>query len=97
METTEIATTLGYPTTTARRSLEDLNAHEVVRRTKGGDGKPDWWQLSAWAAERYVRAVGLTFPEKAEGESSSLINPNNGLEDFSGKPQLRLVDQGGVA
>ncbi|MCA1702022.1 MAG: hypothetical protein LC808_01615, partial [Actinobacteria bacterium] len=57
LTTKTVATRTGYPTMTARRSLEDLNAHGVVDRQpaeKGkGDGKSDLWQVSALARTRY--------------------------------------------
>jgi hypothetical protein len=59
LATTEAATTkeaalaLGLPTTTARRTLEDLTAHSVVVRDTGEKG--DTWRLSAWTKDRYSR------------------------------------------
>lgn len=58
--TVDLAASLGYPTTTARRSLEDLAAHGVVER-RPGDGKADLWQLGTWARARLDSA--LTVPE----------------------------------
>jgi predicted ArsR family transcriptional regulator len=51
--TKRIALALGLPTTTARRTLEDLTAHRVVERESDGDGKSDFWRLSAWAKGKY--------------------------------------------
>jgi len=96
-DTTEVATALRYPTTTARRALEDLTAHEVVERTPGGEGKADLWNLSPWAVELYERGVGWTFPEKAEEGLSSSTDANMRLDDISGKPPLRVVGGGGAA
>jgi hypothetical protein len=46
--TKEAATLLGLPTTTARRTLEDLAAHGLVKRISGGDpGEPDTWRLAS--------------------------------------------------
>jgi hypothetical protein len=46
--TREAATLLGLPTTTARRTLEDLAAHGLVRRVAGSDpGEPDTWHLAS--------------------------------------------------
>lgn len=53
--TKKAAVVLGLPTTTARRTLEDLTAHSVVERIprKGKNvGEPDRWKLSPWAEER---------------------------------------------
>jgi DNA-binding transcriptional ArsR family regulator len=44
--TTEIAETVGYPTSTTRRALEDLTAHGVVVRYPQGEGKADVWRLA---------------------------------------------------
>jgi hypothetical protein len=87
-ETTAIATAVGYPTQTARRTLEDFTAHGVVARESGGGGKADRWALSAWARERYANAV--TVPEMSgapcpnEHASNLSINPHHTEEDFSG-------------
>jgi DNA-binding MarR family transcriptional regulator len=42
-ETTALATALGYPTQTTRRTLEDLAAHGIVIREKGM--KADLWSV----------------------------------------------------
>lgn len=86
LDTTTIATAVGYPTTTARRALEDLAAHGVVTREAGGQGKPDRWALSDWARDHYARARG-TFPEMSGRETTPpLFNyPQHVFDDFSGK------------
>jgi hypothetical protein len=56
--TKEIAIRLGYPTTTTRRSLEDLTAHDVVIRQSGGKGRPDYWAVSVWARRQYETSQG---------------------------------------
>jgi predicted ArsR family transcriptional regulator len=50
--TKQVALALGLPTTTARRTLEDLAAHGVVLRESEGEGKSDTWRLSAWTEGR---------------------------------------------
>ena len=57
LSTTAIASSLGYPSATARRALEDLAAHALVSRESGGQGKADSWSLTAWTTERW-REVG---------------------------------------
>ncbi len=53
----DAATLLGLPTTTARRTLEDLAAHGLVYRTPAGKpGEPDTWTL----------AVDAPVPEKSD-------------------------------
>ena len=56
--TGEVADALDYPTTTARRALEDLTVHGVVDRIPAAKGgMPDQWRLTAWAWERYRASV----------------------------------------
>jgi hypothetical protein len=57
--TASVATVAGYPTTSIRRALEDLNAHGVVeRRSAVAMGtRADHWLLSAWAQELYGEAT----------------------------------------
>ncbi len=49
------ALALGLPTTTVRRTLEDLAAHGIVERQSEGEGQADTWKLSAWTRSRYSR------------------------------------------
>jgi hypothetical protein len=44
--TTDIATTTDYPTSSARRYLEELTAVKLVNRTSEGQGKADLWSPS---------------------------------------------------
>jgi hypothetical protein len=46
-----LATALGYPTTTTKRSLEDLAAHELIVREKST--KADRWSATEWASTLY--------------------------------------------
>jgi hypothetical protein len=49
MKTKEVATNLGLPTTTAKRVLEDLAAHGLIRRKAGGGkGSADLWKPTDW-------------------------------------------------
>jgi len=50
--TTAIAETIGYPTQTTRRALEDLTAHGVIVRSAMGPGRADEWAVSTWARTR---------------------------------------------
>ena len=65
VETTTVATQLGYPTPTTRRCLEDLAAHHVVERRSNGQGKADEWALSDWA-RRHYRIVTGGVPQTSE-------------------------------
>lgn len=44
-ETKDVAASLGLPTNTARRVLEDLAAYGLVRRLGQGEGRADLWQV----------------------------------------------------
>ena len=44
--TSNIAGAVGYPTSTARRTLEDLSAHGILKRLTQGPGRSDEWELS---------------------------------------------------
>jgi hypothetical protein len=49
--TTAIAEATGYPTSSARRYLQELTAHGLVTRIPEGLGKPDRWRASEWLVE----------------------------------------------
>jgi hypothetical protein len=51
-ETKDIALELGLPTTTARRTLEDLAAYGLIERQGGGSGKADLWVKCLWEQEQ---------------------------------------------
>jgi hypothetical protein len=77
--TTGVATTLGLPTTTARRTLEDLAAHGLLVREKPAGERADRWRLSAWAAETLAAASA---PETSVTPLSKDPEPTE--EDISG-------------
>jgi hypothetical protein len=58
IETANAAEELGLPTTTARRAFEDLAAHGVAERIKGGPGRADRWLMSKSARERWENMGG---------------------------------------
>ncbi len=97
-DTTSLAATMGYPTVTARRSLEDLGAHGVVQRVSGGEGRADRWCLTTWAHE-LLGAAGVTgtLSEKSDTPYNAPSQRNGSthtpspdavrtLTDFSDKP-----------
>ena len=43
--TSKIAAALGLPTVTVRRTLEELVAYGLVKRTSQGQGNPDLWSI----------------------------------------------------
>lgn len=63
--TKDAAIALGLPTTTARRVLEDLAAHKLVKREEGVTGNADVWQLTPWTRDKYRES---TVPEKSVTE-----------------------------
>jgi len=78
VDTTRVATVVRYPTQTTRRALEDLTAHGVVKRTSGGQGRPDMWRLSDWTL-RKCKDAGITFPEMSgEGEEGTFPEMSGG-------------------
>ena len=70
IETTAAAERLGYPTSTTRRTLEDLTAHNIAHRHKGGTGTADNWTLGEWAREKCA-AVGI--PETSVWQNNGAV------------------------
>ena len=98
LDTTAIALSVGYPTATARRALEDLTVHGVVMRKSGGEGKADRWCLSEWARAQHK---ALTFPEMSgdpgeeQTDEESSNNTHTVHDDISGKVlPADLTDRG---
>jgi hypothetical protein len=58
--TSELASLLGYPSTTTRRALEDLAAYRVLQRYAEGPGHADQWGPTDWAVETYLAATNLS-------------------------------------
>ena len=52
--TARIATQLDYPTTSIKRALEDLTAHQVAKRSKVGSSDTDQWVLSDLARQLWA-------------------------------------------
>lgn len=64
--TREVADAVEHPTTTARRALEDLAAHGVLRRLAQEAGKADLWEPTPWTLDRWAIVAALaavTVPE----------------------------------
>ena len=111
--TSSVGTALGLPTTTVRRTLEDLEAHGVVDRTQQGQGQADLWTLSEWCRRLWPTVpekseqVGTTSPPTPSTEGS--YEPSPLVDDFSGEvppatqqlldafPGAELVDEGEAA
>jgi len=60
LATQAVAVTLGTPTVTARRALEDLACYNVVWRDTSG--KSDEWSLSDWTKGILKKAIVSEFP-----------------------------------
>lgn len=63
LSTSYIAHALNHPTTTTRRTLEDLEAYLLLTRTSQGEGKADLWELTPRALAFWT-TLG-TIPEKS--------------------------------
>jgi hypothetical protein len=75
--TQALAAAVDYPTVTARRALEDLAAHGVVKRESQGEGRADLWSLAPWARTLYAVALGQPPPEKSvDGKSAPAEQPS---------------------
>lgn len=73
----DIAATLNHPTTTVRRTIEDLECHGLV--VNRGDESRGEFAASRWATETHAAA---TFPETSDGSN----HPDHTYDDISGKP-----------
>jgi hypothetical protein len=60
IKTGDVATAIRHPTVTVRRTLEDLDAHDVAERHTHGKGTTDTWTLSTWAREHYAALQSQT-------------------------------------
>ncbi|HEX6762893.1 MAG TPA: hypothetical protein VF094_08845 [Gaiellaceae bacterium] len=88
--TTEVAEAVSYPTTTARRALEDLTAHGVTVKRSNGQGKADSWALTEFARRHYTAA--MTFPEKSVSRLS-ITTPSPSESDISGTVDSGELDR----
>jgi hypothetical protein len=53
LATPKVAEALDYPTSTTKRTLEDLTAHKIISRTSRGEGSADTWELTERASKWY--------------------------------------------
>ena len=87
--TSSVGTALGLPTTTVRRTLEDLEAHRVVDRISHGPGKADLWALTEWCRDLWPTSpemseeVGAPVPPTPSTEGSN--EPSPLIDDISGE------------
>lgn len=59
MTTLDLATAIGYPPTTTRRTLEDLTAHGIVARGGDNQGKAELWSVATFTRDRWPTAHGV--------------------------------------
>lgn len=82
--TTDVAEAVVHPSRTTRRALEDLAAHQVIRRITGGQGKADSWELTA-QTRRWLDATLPVSSETPVCLSAPLIEPKITNDDKTGK------------
>jgi hypothetical protein len=97
IDTTSIATAIGYPTQTTRRACEDLAAHGVVDRLPGGEGKADRWQLSEWAREQLAKSTvpEMSQPGGANGAAVPFPGISKGGEPSDPGSRVPEMSEGG--
>jgi hypothetical protein len=71
LTTSDLATTVDYPTQTARRAAEDLDTHGVLHRESMGQGKADHWRCTDWTRQRFA-AIGDVVETSAPGVEREL-------------------------
>lgn len=85
LPTSAIALSLGLPTTTTRRALEDLTAHGALVRAKienpnGKGGNQDAWRLSDWSRE-ILPEIGRDLGAETREEVVSGDSARDGVEE----------------
>ena len=88
VDTGTIGEGIGLPTTSARRHLEDLEAHRVIERERQGEGKADRWRLAGWTRERWPTVPEMSEPMERTSVSLSdrSKRPMTSESNFSGTP-----------
>jgi hypothetical protein len=86
--TSTLATELGYPTTTTRRTLEDMTCYGIIERESQGEGKADIWKLSRWTIDMHKAAfIDLTRNSESiyTSDEPPITNSQNSQDRISGK------------
>jgi phage gp36-like protein len=95
--TSELATRLGYPTSTVRRVLEDMTCYGIIARDSQGRGNPDLWNVTDWTRQTYEAATKIldfaTLPEIREGGSS--LNEKRVTNKNTSNNKKRISDKVG--
>lgn len=82
-----ISRALGYPTSTGRRTLEDLDAYGIVKRSRIGSGKEDKWRL-----DKSIYTLLDTFPEKSEWVCTEGVTGGVGMAGELFKHPIPMTD-----
>lgn len=96
LDTNQVATETRHPTSTCRRALEDLVAHNLVEcERQQAANQPHHWHLSDFASERLgcfpvMSGSESCFPETSEEDTEPLV-PNQ-KPDITGKQELLSPD-----
>jgi hypothetical protein len=83
VETGAVGEALGYPTTTARRALEDLAAHGLAIREPQGKGKADRWSLADFARDA-LKSINEGCSRKVVVNAEREIKSKDTASDISG-------------
>jgi hypothetical protein len=106
IDTNDIAGKVRHPSSTTRRALEDLTAHNLVEQERQGEGKAHLWSLSAFTIARMqgfpeTSEQKGTVPEMLQGvngappnSSSKPYNEHNGNANNQHDLQTMLDDPG---
>jgi hypothetical protein len=92
LRTSVIADSVGIPTRSAERALEELTAHRLLSRDKAGEHETaaNLWQPTDYA-KRLYQAISAS-PDLSEKEGSKYTN--TALEDISGEAPLSPTFRG---
>ncbi|HEY4694459.1 MAG TPA: bifunctional DNA primase/polymerase [Candidatus Nanoarchaeia archaeon] len=96
LETTEIATKIGYPTNTTRRVLEDLHGLKLILRESKGKGFADRWAMLDKTTELLEQARPKNLKEskaiEAKQDYGPLFNNLGEFDEAQFKEELRGSD-----
>lgn len=73
LETSDVATTISYPTNTTRRILEDLHGLKLIERESLGKGHPDKWKIKTSTLNNLKKA-GLPDDDSYFKEAEKIFN-----------------------
>lgn len=76
-ETSKVSNAVGYPMTSTRRALEELQALALVKRRRDGHGCTDWWSHTDHAIELLSEAI----PESDLNKKRTVSDPSGDAFD----------------